>query len=290
MPSIDALVEHRYAEVNGVRLHYVEAGSGPLVVLLHGFPEHSYTWRYQLSALAEAGFRVVAPDMRGYHLSEKPRGVAAYRVEALAGDVAALIRHLGAQRAALVGHDWGGGVAWATAMLHPKLVERLAILNAPHPASFLHALRDPRQLLRSWYVFFFQLPRLPEAYLSARDYAALRAVFTRDPRRPGAYTSEDIERIVEAFAQPGTATAALNYYRALFRRNPLAARRLLRRVDAPVLVLWGEHDRYLRSTLADPPAEWVPNVRVVRFPDASHFVHADEPERMNEELVRFLSS
>jgi pimeloyl-ACP methyl ester carboxylesterase len=290
MPSVDALVQHRYSEVNGVRLHYIEAGSGALVVLLHGFPEHWYTWRYQIPALVESGFRVVAPDMRGYHLSEKPRGVPAYRVETLAGDVAGLIRHIGAGPASVVGHDWGGGVAWATAMLHPEVVERLAILNAPHPASFLRALRDPRQLLRSWYVLFFQVPRLPEAYLGARDHAALRAVFARDPRRPGAYTSEDIERMVEAFAEPGTATAALNYYRALVRRNPFAASRLLRRVEVPVLVLWGERDRYLRFSLAGPPAEWTPRARVVRFPDASHFVHADEPERVNEELIAFLSS
>src|SRR5579884_3024966 len=153
---------HRHASVNGVRLHYVEAGRGPLVVLLHGFPEFWYSWRHQIPALAAAGFRVLAPDLRGYNESDKPPGVAAYGLERVAGDVAALVRHAGERRAAVVGHDWGGGIAWWLAMHRPDVVGRLAVLNAPHPAAFRRELRTPGQLLRSWYVFFFQLPALPE--------------------------------------------------------------------------------------------------------------------------------
>src|ERR687894_743878 len=210
---------HRYADLGGVRLHYVEAGDGPLVLLLHGFPQFWYEWRHQIPALVEAGFRVVAADMRGYNLSDKPPGVRSYRVELLARDVERLILACGEQTAAVVGHDWGAIVAWIAAMRYPGRVGRLAILNVPHPARFLDGLLSPGQLLRSSYLFFFQIPRLPEAVIRAGDSALLRCVFRRDPVRPGALTTEDIERYVEAMARPGALTATLNYYRALLR-NP----------------------------------------------------------------------
>jgi pimeloyl-ACP methyl ester carboxylesterase len=167
MASTQALpqVSHGEAQVGaGVRLHYVEAGpgDGPLVVLLHGFPAFWYSWRYQLPALAQAGFHVVAPDMRGYNLSDKPSGWRAYEGSLLAGDIDGLIRHFGAERAHVVGHDWGAAVAYSLAMLHPDKVDRLAILNVPHPARLLAAFRTFKQLKKSWYIFFFQLPSLPE--------------------------------------------------------------------------------------------------------------------------------
>src|SRR5688572_23529892 len=153
-----------YAELGTVRLHYVEQGEGPLVVLLHGFPEFWYGWRHQIGPLAEAGLRVVAPDMRGYNLSSKPRGRGQYDIALLARDVAELIEERGARRAHVAGPDWGGAVAWATAGLHREAVDRLAILNAPHPRVFIEHLKDPRQLARSWYMGFFQLPYLPELF------------------------------------------------------------------------------------------------------------------------------
>ncbi len=165
---------HHFASVNGIRLHYVEAGTGPLVILLHGFPEFWYSWRHQLTALSEAGFRVVAPDQRGYNESDKPAGVSAYRIENLTADIAALVRHLGEPSAHIVGHDWGGVVAWHLPLHHPGLVRRLVILNAPHPALFVQALSRPAQLLRSWYIFFFQLPWLPEWALRRRNFAGLK--------------------------------------------------------------------------------------------------------------------
>ena len=265
-----------------MRLHYVHAGKGPLVLLLHGFPELWYAWRHQLEPLAEAGFHVVAPDLRGYNLSSKPQGVAAYRIERLVGDVEGLARFFGAERAALVGHDWGGAIAWATAAIHPDLVERLAVLNAPHPVRFEEGLWMPRQLLRSWYVFFFQLPWFPEQVGRALDF--------RWVRRALPFPQEEVDRYVESWSHAGTATAAINYYRALFRRNPLELRRLLRQpVNCPVLVIWGERDRYLGRELAEPPAQWVSDVRVERIPDAGHWVHCDRPARVNEMLVEFLS-
>ena len=281
---------HRYADLGDVRLHYVEAGEGPLVLLLHGFPQFWYQWRHQIPALVEAGFRVVAPDMRGYNLSDKPPGVRAYRVELLARDVERLILACGERTAVVVGHDWGAIAAWIAAMRHPERVGKLAILNVPHPVRSLDGLLSPMQLLRSSYVFFFQIPRLPEEVIRAGDFALLRSVFRSDPVRPGALTAEDIERYIEAIARPGVLTASLNYYRALLR-YPGQTRALLRRVEAPVLVIWGEKDRFLSRRLAEPPRLWVPNLlRVERLPDASHWVAEDSPREVNTLLIDFLRS
>jgi pimeloyl-ACP methyl ester carboxylesterase len=282
-------IAHSYAELGRLRLHYVEAGAGPLVVLLHGFPEYWYSWRHQLPALAAAGYHVVAPDMRGYNLSSKPRRLRAYDVDDLARDVAALVRHCGAARAAaLVGHDWGAGVAWVCAMRYPRLTERLVILNVPHPVRMLEGLRTARQLRKSWYIFLFQLPWLPEALFRARDYAMIRDVFHRDPLRPGAFTQADVKRYVEAMARPGALTGAINYYRAFVRKGLREGTRTIRPIDLPTLVIWGEQDRYLGPELAAPPRRWVPHARVERLLDASHFVQNDRPERVNTLLLDFL--
>jgi epoxide hydrolase 4 len=281
---------HRYADLGDVRLHYVEAGEGPLVLLLHGFPQFWYQWRHQIPALVEAGFRVVAPDMRGYNLSDKPSGVRAYRVELLARDVKRLILACGEGTADVVGHDWGAIAAWIAAMRHPGRVGRLAILNVPHPARLLDGLLSPMQLLRSSYMFLFQIPRLPEEVIRAGDFALLRSVLGRDLVQSEAFTAEDIERYIEAMAQPGALTASLNYYRALLR-NPRETRALLQRVEAPVLVVWGEKDRFLSRRLAEPPRLWVPNlIRVKRLPDASHWVAEDRPLEVNTLLLDFLRS
>jgi pimeloyl-ACP methyl ester carboxylesterase len=289
------VVHHRDAVINGGRLHYVEAlpqaaaGRARSCVMLHGFPEFWYAWRHQLPALAAAGFHAVAPDLRGYNLSDKPPGVAAYRTEALVGDVAGLIRHAAGGRAALVGHDWGGALAWATAMRHPDLVEQLVILNAPHPAAYLRELGTARQLAKSWYVFFFQLPGLPEWWFRRRDFALLENVLRRDPVRPDAFRDEDVRRYKEALARPGALTAALNYYRAVFRGGLSRLKQEVRPVEMPTLVLWGEQDRYLGLPLLDGLGRWVPNLRVERFPDASHWLHAEIPERVNRLMTEFLA-
>jgi pimeloyl-ACP methyl ester carboxylesterase len=278
-----------FADLAEVRLHYIEAGEGPLVVLLHGFPEFWYSWRAQIPALAGAGFRVVAPDMRGYNLSSRPPGVSAYRGDKLAADVRDLIFERGEQSALLVGHDWGGAVAWTAAMNHPDAIARLAVLNLPHLRRFLHSLRDPRQLVRSWYMFFFQLPGLPERLARARNWEGLRRGLERD-NHPGAFTSEDIARYIEAWSQPGAITAMINYYRAAFRQPPWVAAARMRPIPAPTLVIFGERDHYLRHQLAEPYPGDVPNLeRVVRIPEASHFVQNDAPDRVNELLIDFFS-
>ena len=285
-----------YAELSEARIHYVEAGDGPMVVLLHGFPDFWYSWRHQIPALAGAGLRVVAPDMRGYNLSSKPPDVSAYEPRRLAGDLRELIVERGASSAFVAGHDWGAAVAWIAAMAHPEVVERLAILNVPHPRRMLEALRRPgKQLARSWYIFFFQLPWLPERAACAGDWWLFRYGFEHDAR-PGAFTPDDLTRYRAAWAQPGAATATINYYRASLRRRALPGRihravpgAEFRPVEAPTLVIWGERDRHLGADLAEPHRADVPNLeRVVRLPEASHWVHHDEPERVSELLIDFL--
>jgi pimeloyl-ACP methyl ester carboxylesterase len=282
------VVHHRFARVNGVRLHYVEAGAGPVVVLLHGFPEFWYSWRKQLPALAAAGFRALAPDLRGYNLSDKPAGVHAYRTEMLTADVAGLIAHAGGGPAAVVGHDWGGAVAWLMPLHHPAAVSRLAILNAPHPAAFVRALRTWEQLSRSWYMFLFQLPGLPEEMLRSRGYAFLDEALLHDAR-PGAFTPEDVRLYKRALSRPGALTAGLNYYRAAFRGMARRARRAGRPIAHRVLTIWGDRDRYLGPSLTEGVGRWAPNLTTHHLPEASHWVQNDAPDEVNRLLIDFLS-
>jgi epoxide hydrolase 4 len=280
---------HREGRVNGVTLHWVEHGEGPLVVLLHGFPEFWYAWRHQLPALAAAGFRAVAPDLRGYGLSEKPRGVSAYRIETLVADVAALVRQLGEGPAHIVGHDWGGVLAWYLPLFHPEVCASVAILNAPHPVAYRRALKtSPDQRRRSRYVFFFQLPFLPERAMRRGNFAILEGMLRRDPARHGAFGEEDILLYKEALGRPGALTSAINYYRAAFRYPPRTKGRRWP-TGLPALLVWGEKDRYLGPTLADGVLEWVPGIRVERLPAVSHWVQNDAPDDVNRLLSEFVS-
>jgi len=281
-----ASLRERYVSVEDVRLHAVEAGEGPLVVLLHGFPDFWRSWRLQLDALAEAGFRAVAPDMRGYNLSGKPRRVSAYSTDRLGADVAALIRGLGEERAHVVGHDWGGGAAWMAAVRHPEVVDRLAILNTPHPVMMVRGLRTPSQLAKSWYMGFFQLPLLPEMALRAGRFRVLRRTLEAEPGN--AFSAEEIEeRYVEAWSRSGGMTGPLNFYRAAFRRNPLSVLRETTPVRAPTLIVWGLEDPFLGRELADPGPELVPDRRVERIAGAGHWVHRSKPDEVNRLLIDF---
>jgi pimeloyl-ACP methyl ester carboxylesterase len=273
-------IEHAVVRAGDVQLHCAAMGprDGPLVLLLHGFPECWVSWRYQLPALAAAGFRAVAPDLRGYGGSDKPRGLRHYRLERLAQDVSDLIRALGRERADLVGHDWGGNVAWHAASWHPERVRRLAILNMPHPRRLLQGLRNPAQLRKSWYLFFFQLPFLPERTLRPDR---LRVLFRYTTARRDAYDDEDIAAIAEAVRDP---RGPIDYYRAAARYPSLP----LRPIAAQTLIIWGERDRWLGSELAEPEPRWVPHARVERIPEASHWVQADAPARVSALLGDFL--
>ena len=275
----------RDVTVNGVRLHCVLEGEGPLVVLLHGFPETSRAWRKQIPELAKR-FKIVAPDLRGYGRSEKPKGIAAYRTAVLADDIAALIAAFGAERAHVVGHDWGGGVAWTLATVHPEVVDRLVVLNCPHPAVMQRALRSNwTQIRRSWYIFAFQLPWLPEWAFSRDGAKALRDALRRSAKRPDTFSEADLDEYARAFAAPGAATAALNYYRAALRSRLPAAK-----IKAPTLLIWAQDDFALGMELTrgmDDLFETTPRVEYI--PDTSHWVMEERPEVVNRLLLEFLA-
>jgi pimeloyl-ACP methyl ester carboxylesterase len=225
--------------------------------------------------------------MRGYNLSSRPDGVAAYDTDKLAADIRGLVHERGAESALLVGHDWGGTAAWVTAMNHPEVVNRLAILNAAHPRKLSQGLRHPDQLRRSWYFFFFALPELPEAVVHANDWHFFRH-FLHDAHP--AYTKEEIDHYVEAWSQPGATTGMINYYRSSVRQPPKRAEAALRPISAPTLVIWGQDDSYLGTELAEPDHDDVPNLdRVERLPDTSHWVHHDEHERVTRLLTDFFA-
>ena len=270
-----------FVVANGIRMRFIESGEGTPVVFLHGFPDFSFSWRHQFPALSSAGFRCIAPDLRGYNETEKPARVRDYAMPELVADVAAFIDQIAHGAAHVVGHDWGGIIAWYLAMMHPDRVRKLVILNAPHPARFRRELRSGAQLLRSWYAAFFQLPVLPELVLSSFHFALLK--------RAAARNAHEREIYEEALSQPGGPTAALNYYRAAFRdmlagRNPDTAQP----IAAPVLVLWGERDRALGPRLLDGLDGLVDRLEIIRFADVGHWPHIDAADRVNEELRRFL--
>lgn len=279
-------LRERFVETNGVRLHVVEAGppDGELVLLLHGFPELWYGWRQQIPALAAAGYRVVVPDQRGYNTSDKPSGLPAYALDLLARDVLGLVEEAGRSQAVVVGHDWGGVVAWWLGLTHPQRLSRLAVLNVPHPAVMRrHLLRDPGQMLRSWYIFFFQLPGLPERLLARDGFALLaRAV---SGVREGRCTSDDLAVYRAAWAQPGSLEGMVNWYRAALRG---VARPLSSRVPVETLLLWGVRDRFLGSAMAEASAARCDHVRLERFTRAGHFLQHDAAEEVNDRLLRFL--
>ena len=286
--------DHRFETLsiaaNGLRFHALAAGpaDGPLLMLLHGFPESSYGWRRQLGPLAEAGFRVVAPDQRGVGLSSKPEGIASYQVHALAADIVAIVRALGRERTQVVGHDWGGAVAWTLAMRHADVVERVAILDAPHPAAFVeHLRRHPSQMLRSWYMAFFQLPWLPEAVLGAGNFDRLARALVATSR-PGTFTPADLDACRAAWAQPGALTGMLNWYRALRLGGGPRATAGEGRVTVPVRVLWGDRDQALEPALADASIAWCDAGEVFHFPDATHWLQHEEPAAVNAHLLAFL--
>ncbi len=291
------VVTHQFAVINGVRLHYVEAeppaesarGRAPLCIALHGFPEFWYSWRRQIPALVAAGFRVIAVDQRGYNLSDKPAAVNSYRLDKLSADVAGLIAHVGGRKAHIIGHDWGGVVAWEVALRYPEVVDKLVVLNAPHPAAYLRELRTWQQRLRSWYVLFFQLTGLPELLIRAGNFALLEQGMLRQPVHVDAFSARDVLLYKKALAQPGALTAALNYYRAAYR-NRRAYQRQYAQLTMPTLLIWGERDRYLGLPLTEGLEPLVPNLRLERIADASHWVQNDAPLQVNTAILNFLAS
>jgi epoxide hydrolase 4 len=283
-------LEEHYIPTNGITLHVMAAGpaEGPLVVLLHGFPEFWYGWRRQIPALAAAGYRVLVPDQRGYNRSDKPRGLSAYRSNHMAADIVGLLDALGRERAAIVGHDWGALVGWLLALEYPERVARLAILNVPHPKVLAYNLRhNMRQRIRSLYAAFFQLPGLPERMLRAGNWRALGETMRRSAC-PGSFTDADLRRYRAAWARPGAITAMLNWYRAALRRP--AHQPADPRVRVPVLMIWGARDQALGREMAPQSIALCDDGRLHVFDDATHWVQHDAADRVNALLPDFLAA
>ncbi|HYC57189.1 MAG TPA: alpha/beta hydrolase [Candidatus Binatia bacterium] len=280
---------HEQALIGGIRLHLVRAGSGRPVVLLHGFPDFWFTWRYQLPELAAAGLEAIAPDMRGYNTSEKPAGVTSYDIDTLVSDVAGIIDHAGADKACIVGHDWGGIVAWYVAMHRPERVDRLVIVNSPHPATYRRDLFSTDQWKRSWYMLLFQIPWLPEALIRAGNAKAIDRMIAQHVHNRDAYARDEALHQKMALLQPGTLTAAINYYRAALRPSSRRSMEAVRKITAPTMVIWGERDFALRSSLTEGLEPWIADLRVHRLADAGHWPHLDEPARVSQLLLEFLT-
>ncbi len=281
-------LEHSCIETNGIRLHLVQAGpkSGIPVLLLHGFPEFWYGWRKQIPALVNAGCRVIVPDQRGYNLSDKPKDKKDYGVFTLVDDVLGLIKVLDYEKVNLVGHDWGGGVAWTFAMTHPEKLHRLAVLNSPHPAVYRRFLqRDLDQIRRSWYWLFFQLPRLAEKILSANGFREMVRGL-RNSAKKNTFTDEDIEKYKEAWSQPGALTAMLNWYRTVFQFPPKMPEDM--RVEVRTLMMWGMKDFALTHRLARPSMDYCDDRNLILFPESTHWVHLDAADEVNHYLIDFL--
>jgi pimeloyl-ACP methyl ester carboxylesterase len=272
---------------NGMEFSAVEAGprDGPLVILLHGFPQGSHTWRHQVPALAARGLHVLAPDQRGYGLSSKPQAVRAYRLDELARDVVGMAGALGQERFDVVGHDWGGALVWQLLHDAPARIRRAAVINGPHSGTVLrHTMKHPTQALKGAYVGFFQLPVLPEVTLRAGDFRVLRELMRRSAK-PGTFSDADLDAYQAAWATPGALTAMLNWYRAVSGYSTPVDRR----IGTPVRILWGDADAALNPELAEEAAALCSDVEVTHFPGASHWLPEEQPEAVNAALAAFLT-
>jgi epoxide hydrolase 4 len=294
-------LKDHYAEVNGVQLHYVSAGKGPLIIFLHGFPEFWYEWKNQLAVFGQDHL-AVAPDMRGYNLSAKPTEVDQYQVKYLIEDVRALAAHLGHKKFTLVAHDWGGAVAWALASAHPESIEKLVIVNAPHPGVFARLLaEDPKQQQASQYMLMFRSPQA-EAALSANHYALLVNIVLGAGLQNGVFNEEDKKAYIEAWSQPGALTGGLNYYRAAQIGPPPASEGSAKTassgnfgvdparltVNVPTLVIWGEKDTALLTSNLDGLDQFVPQLTIKRIPDGTHWVIHEKPDEVNGYIREFI--
>jgi pimeloyl-ACP methyl ester carboxylesterase len=292
-------LKHNYLNVGDIKLHYVERGSGKLVILLHGFPDFWYSWRHQIPELSKT-FRVIAPDLRGYNKSDKPEGVENYTTSLLVQDISGLIDALGETKAIIVGHDWGGAIAWNLAMTAPEKVSKLVIINCPHPVPLLEAFWSMRfqQLQKSWYVFFFQIPKVPEEILSRNNCQFLQKMVLSSLSHKKAFNEQDVQLYVEAWSQPGALTASINYYRANWNLAKILSMPkdyqtgLIKRfpkIKCPTLVIWGENDVALDKSLTVGLKEYIENSFEIRyFPDYGHWIHNEAPDVVNKILLSFV--
>jgi len=279
--------KHDYITTNGIKLHYVTQGDGPLMLMLHGFPEFWYSWRHQIPEFAK-DYKVVALDLRGYNDSDKPKQQSAYVMREFLQDVKGVITGLGYEKCILVGHDWGGAIAWSFAHTYPEMVERLIVMNIPHPAKFAEGLRTPQQLMRSSYMFFFQLPGLPEMLLQASDYQAIETAFKGMAVDKSAFTQADIDAYKDAASKRGALTAALNYYRNVWQQGLLNHNWDV--LEVPTLLIWGESDTALGKELTYGTDKYVRNLQIKYIPNCSHWVQQEKPQIVNQYMREFLAT
>ncbi len=290
-------MEKRFIETNGIHLHTIIDGDpqGEPIIFLHGFPDFWYSWRKQIPFFVEKGYRVIVPDQRGYNLSDKPSDVKDYRISTLAKDIAGLIDSFGYEKVHLVGHDWGAAVAWWVAKIYPEKLKTLNILNVPYPSIMLREMKNGNlmQLLKSSYMFFFQLPLLPEKLIGLNGYKGMADVVKRNAN-PGSFTDEDMEKYREAWAQPNAMSAMLNWYRALLSTNPNKTydegdtSQKQGKIQVPTLILWGEKDLFLTTKTARESLTVVENGELVFFPKSTHWIQHDEPDDVNKHLLEFI--
>ena len=285
MSILEISWQHEYITTNGIKLHYVTQGEGPLMLMLHGFPEFWYSWRKQIPEFAKY-FKVVAVDLRGYNESDKPGDQSAYIIDEFIKDIAGVIKGLGYEKCVLVGHDWGGAIAWNVAYTYPEMVERLIVLNIPHPAKFVSGLRNPQQLLRSAYVLFFQLPIIPELFIQSDNYQAIETFFKGMAVDKNAFTSSDIDIYKDAAAKRGALTAMLNYYRNIFQQKFL--NKYWGLLEVPTLMIWGENDPALGKELTYGTEAYATDFQIKYIPNCSHWVQQEQPELVNQYIREFL--
>jgi pimeloyl-ACP methyl ester carboxylesterase len=281
----EASWHHDTIHTNGIKLHYVTQGEGPLMLMLHGFPEFWYSWRHQIPEFAR-DHKVVALDLRGYNDSDKPEAKSAYVMAEFIKDIKGVIEGLGYERCVLVGHDWGGAIAWSFAYAYPALVDRLIVLNLPHPAKFAEGLRTPQQLLRSAYIFFFQFPVLPELLIQWNDFQALEAAFKGMAVDKTTFSNDDIEAYKNAFAKRDALTATLNYYRNMFAQGLTTSDWGI--LTVPTLLIWGEADAALGKELTYGTEKYVQDFRIRYIPNCSHWVQQERSQLVNQLMREFL--
>jgi pimeloyl-ACP methyl ester carboxylesterase len=290
-------VEFVRIAANGISFEVATMGAGDrLALCLHGFPEHAFSWRYQMPLLARLGYRVWAPNLRGYGGTDSPQEISAYRTQTLVEDVAALIAASGAKETLLIAHDWGGALAWMLAMRKPELINRLVIMNLPHPACFARELRRPRQLLKSWYIFFFQIPQLPEFLLGRDNARAIGDMFRRGTRQSSRFPDDVVDVYRKNAMRPGGLTAMLNWYRAYFQtkkeprpHEPRTPTPRFPIIKTPTLFLWGDADVALDFRTTRGTADYVSDLTFRPFPGVSHWIQQEAPEAVNTMLEAWLT-
>ncbi|HEV7735156.1 MAG TPA: alpha/beta hydrolase [Candidatus Binatia bacterium] len=290
--SVTTEITHRTVAANGLRFHVAECGTGDrLALCLHGFPECWYSWRHQMPVLAQLGYRVWAPDLRGYGDTERPARMEDYAIETLLDDVAGLIDAANPSETVLVAHDWGGVIAWLFAIRRVRPLARLVVMNLPHPAGFERELRHWRQIRRSWYALFFQLPALPELALGAQGCRAIGDAFVGSAIDKSRFPDDVLQVYRDAAARPGALTAMLNYYRAFVRGGGGSRQRALGypTIETPTLLIWGEEDVALCRETTDGTEQWVRDLTVRYLPRVSHWVQQEAPETVNAMLTAWLT-